>query len=98
MGNVPSIVCLHVYLCHVLEGDYTFHIFPCKYSLVFPLHKDLYVRLHGEGRSVTMWAVEEEVEGYRSRGSDSGYQLPLTVLELADVVSCIRQHRHAVIC
>jgi hypothetical protein len=33
--------------------------------------------LHGEGRSVTMWAAEEEVEGYRSRGTDSGYQLPL---------------------
>lgn len=34
-------------LCHVLECDDALNVFSCKDCLLFPFHRDLYVRGHG---------------------------------------------------
>lgn len=54
MRELPAIVGLRGLLRNVLKGDGAFHILPRKYCLVFPFHKNLDIRGHGEGCRVTM--------------------------------------------
>lgn len=62
MGVMPAILRLAGPICDVLERNCTFHILSCEYGLVFPFHKDLDVRWHGDHRAITIGAEKGRQE------------------------------------